>query len=358
MDKWPLVALISLLPILAGLLYAQLGAPAQPAAPSAPVVAKPAGAGAPDKDLVALVEKLAAKLKAEPGDREGWLKLGQSYVMLERPTKAAQAFAEALAIDPNDAKTQADMAEMLVAAASGQVGTPALAAFKRAHELDPKLAPPRYFIALYDYQKGRPQAAFDRWLTLYRELPPNDPRRGLVRRSLDGVASQLGIDLAKEIGDTPAGMSEEQWQRARGMVAGLAARLEIEPEDLKGWLRLGKSYGVLKEWPKAADAYAKAAGLAPKDVAVLVLWARALSAQQPNAPVPASAVAVYRRIFELSPEHGEALWFLGLDAAYNERRGEALALWRALLQHIPKDSRQHGILEKAIARAEKGEPPF
>ena len=42
------------------------------------------------------------------------------------------------------------------------------------------------------------------------------------------------------------------------MVAGLAARLEEEPGDLDGWLRLIRSYRVLGDHDKAAAALASA----------------------------------------------------------------------------------------------------
>jgi cytochrome c-type biogenesis protein CcmH len=36
---------------------------------------------------------------------------------------------------------------------------------------------------------------------------------------------------------------------------GLAKKLNHNPNDLQGWLRLGRSYGVLGDWEKAKTAY-------------------------------------------------------------------------------------------------------
>ena len=44
----------------------------------------------------------------------------------------------------------------------------------------------------------------------------------------------------------------------RGMVARLAERLEAQPDDADGWLRLARSYDVLGEPGKAADARTRA----------------------------------------------------------------------------------------------------
>jgi cytochrome c-type biogenesis protein CcmH len=51
---------------------------------------------------------------------------------------------------------------------------------------------------------------------------------------------------------------EQQQEMIRGMVEGLAKRLEANPNDLEGWKRLGQSYFVLNEPVRARDAYARA----------------------------------------------------------------------------------------------------
>ena len=57
----------------------------------------------------------------------------------------------------------------------------------------------------------------------------------------------------------------------RGMVAQLAARLQSQPDDIDGWLRLGRSYSVMQERDKAVDAYERAAHLRPDDVGIKLL---------------------------------------------------------------------------------------
>jgi cytochrome c-type biogenesis protein CcmH len=44
-----------------------------------------------------MVSGLATRLKSEPGDVEGWLRLIRSYVVLGRPEEAAAAARDALA---------------------------------------------------------------------------------------------------------------------------------------------------------------------------------------------------------------------------------------------------------------------
>jgi cytochrome c-type biogenesis protein CcmH len=47
----------------------------------------------------------------------------------------------------------------------------------------------------------------------------------------------------------------------RSMVERLASRLEDEPDDLEGWMRLANAYTVLGERDNAVSAYEKASAL-------------------------------------------------------------------------------------------------
>src|SRR3546814_13614337 len=78
-----------------------------------------------------------------------------------------------------------------------------------------------------------------------------------------------------------------------GMVEGLAARLEKNPEDFAGWMRLGRSYTVLERPAEARDAFARAADLAPQETEPLVLQARAVRNLAGKRPTPDS-VALMR----------------------------------------------------------------
>ena len=55
---------------------------------------------------------------------------------------------------------------------------------------------------------------------------------------------------------------EDRAQMIRGMVQRLADRLEENPNDREGWLRLGRAYEVLGEAENARQAFDKAKALA------------------------------------------------------------------------------------------------
>ena len=62
----------------------------------------------------------------------------------------------------------------------------------------------------------------------------------------------------------------------REPVERLAARLQSDPDDLEGWLLLGRSYVVLQRYPEAADALRQAAALSGGDPEVLGMLGEAI----------------------------------------------------------------------------------
>ncbi len=347
------------------LLYSRIGAPGLPSRPTEAAVE---ARSAEDREIEAMAAKLAARLEQEPGDVRGWALLGRTYATLNRHSAAARAFTKAVALEPQNASLHANLGEMLTTATGGTVGSAALVAFRKARDIDPTLAAPRYYLGLYELQQGKPQAAYDKWLRLYKELDPDDGARQLLRQALSNAAKQLGIDPQDDLG--PAGPDQEDVAAAKNMspadrqefiesmVARLAERMKSEPDNLAGWLRLARAYGVLKDWPNAAKAYGEAARLKNDDPRLLAAWAQAVLNQSPNDPVPDQAIDIYRRIHELEPEHGEALWFLGLRAAYDRDKELTLYYWQRLLSLIPAGTQQRETLLKAIERVEKGLQPF
>jgi cytochrome c-type biogenesis protein CcmH len=136
--------------------------------------------------------------------------------------------------------------------------------------------------------------------------------------------SDWNWDSAASPADTPV-----------AMVASLARRLEREPEDLQGWLMLGRSYSALEQYPLAARAYQRADRLSNgRNAEALTGWAEALTLGDEN-ELQGRAGRLFEQALALDPKAGKALFFGGIAA---QRRGElplARQRFAALLEQDP-----------------------
>ena len=132
------------------------------------------------------------------------------------------------------------------------------------------------------------------------------------------------------------------------MVAQLARRLEQDPNDVNGWLMLGRSYVVLQEFPLALRAFQRADRLSGgKNAEALIGQAEALVLSD-ESEFEGRAGRLIDRALELAPDSGQALFF---GAALAARRGD-LPLARAryvrlLDMHPPEGIRP--LLESQLA---------
>ncbi|MGH8324370.1 MAG: tetratricopeptide repeat protein, partial [Steroidobacteraceae bacterium] len=114
------------------------------------------------------------------------------------------------------------------------------------------------------------------------------------------------------------------------MVARLARKLERDPQDLNGWLLLGRSYLVLEQYPLALRSFERADRLAfGKNPEALVGEAEALTMSD-ESELDGRAGRIIEQALALDPNSGKALFF---GAAAAVRRGE-LALGRRRFQKL------------------------
>jgi cytochrome c-type biogenesis protein CcmH len=83
--------------------------------PAAVAATAQATAGASQEErramILAMVGNLAARLEQQPDDVDGWARLGRSYMVLNEPQKAREAYAHAVKLKPDDAALQQAYAE-------------------------------------------------------------------------------------------------------------------------------------------------------------------------------------------------------------------------------------------------------
>jgi cytochrome c-type biogenesis protein CcmH len=138
------------------------------------------------------------------------------------------------------------------------------------------------------------------------------------------------------------------------MIQRLAAKLEQHPDNLEGWVMLGRTYFAIGKPERALSALEKAYKLAPENPDVLALYAEALAANQEGklAGRPAQLV---QTALKIDPRHSGARWLEGLGYLQAGEYRRAAEHWEALLPSFDPGSEEaaelQGYIDEARSRA-------
>ena len=236
--------------------------------------------------IAELATKLFNQLSNDPdgGQSEGWMLLGQTYSKMSQFEAAANAFAIVSKRPEADSGVFSMLGEVLIFAEQGIVTPPAEAAIDKALALDPKNPAGIYYKAVALSQSGASEQAYDLLVSTLNNLDGFYPwMETLVIEAnrIGGEINKAPISLAnfapmmsapgptgEDIANAESMTDEDRQAFIRSMVERLATRLEVEPEDLDGWMRLGNAYTVLGETDLAISALEQAQKLlvnAPTD---------------------------------------------------------------------------------------------
>jgi cytochrome c-type biogenesis protein CcmH len=190
---------------------------------------------------------------------------------------------------------------------------------------------------------------------LWRAPAARVPAAGLVA----GLA--LAAFLLYRLVGTPAALdpaARAAPATLEGAIAQLEARLQADPSQLEGWRLLGQAYASAKNPAKAADAFARAARLAPDQPDVLVEAAESRALAAPEHRIDAQGVAWLDHALQLQPTHQRARWFSGIAKRQAGDAAGAAATWTPLLAEV--DAGAAAMLRPQIdaARADAGLPPL
>jgi cytochrome c-type biogenesis protein CcmH len=146
----------------------------------------------------------------------------------------------------------------------------------------------------------------------------------------------------------------------QAMVGTLARRLASHPEDLNGWLLLGRSYSVLQETPLAVHAYERANALAKgTNVDALLGLAEELVAQD-DTQLAGRAGDLVDQALTLAPQSPKALFYGAASAIQRRQLPLARQRFVTLLAEDPPENvrpiiqQQINAIDQALAAA--GQP--
>ena len=235
-----------------------------------------------------MVEGLAARLKQDGSDLDGWVRLVRSYKVLGELDKAQAAISDAqnaLANDPDKRK------RLDVALKDLEGSTVAATTIFPVQPANPPAAPPQHegdtiqtMVARLAERVKKSGSDAEGWIMLTRSyltlgekekaaaaikdaraaLASDPARLQLFNEALLRFKIDESANAASAIPDLSAAESRalaqpsDQNEMIRGMVARLADRLKRDGSDIEGWMQLTRSYVVLGERDKAMRAAADA----------------------------------------------------------------------------------------------------
>lgn len=168
-------------------------------------------------------------------------------------------------------------------------------------------------------------------------------------------SSAVPIPSESQVADMMQLSPEDRQAQIAGMVDGLAARLQQNPDDVDGWLMLARSYVTLGDLASARLALANASDYGPNRIDAQLAYARLILEGQPiDAPVPPEAIEAFNRVIVQDPTHPDALWFLGLAAAQQRDFGTARDRWTQLLDRLDPESEAYVDVQSYIAALSGG----
>ncbi len=141
----------------------------------------------------------------------------------------------------------------------------------------------------------------------------------------------------------------------RDGVKALQQALQRDPQRADGWALLGRSQAELGDARAAADAFARAAALAPEDAGVLVEAAQARAQADAGKQFDDTAMEWLQQARRLAPGAERASWLLGIALRQRGRNAEAADVWSALLPRLEPGAAQALQAQIAIAREAAGQ---
>lgn len=247
-------------------LYARTGIPEAPDFPLRARFESPT----PDNNI--LIRRAELRLEQHPEDGRGWEVLAPIYLSNGRVTEAVNAWRNAIKVLGPHARRYGGLAEALVVMNQGRATPETREAFAKVLQLAPGDPRARFYLALADGQDGKFDEAIGKLEALKKDSPADAPWIAvtddqIARMTADkeqqtkapGTPTDDDVAAAAELSDT------DRTAMIRTMVESLDSRLKDDPDNIEGWKRLVRSYAMLQEPDKAAEALRQGLAAFPAD---------------------------------------------------------------------------------------------
>ena len=133
-----------------------------------------------------MVAQLAAKLRTEPNDPDGWMRLGRAYAVLGEIDKASEAYAHAAKLKPGDVDVRLQAVGMLLGGLKPGEPLPpeAVSLLNEVEAVAPNEPEALWYLGIVAAREGHPDVARADWTKLLGQMPPDGDETKLVKDAL------------------------------------------------------------------------------------------------------------------------------------------------------------------------------
>ncbi|MFO1339827.1 MAG: tetratricopeptide repeat protein [Burkholderiaceae bacterium] len=195
-----------------------------PAAPTGAAAAPDDSASSPHSMTVAqiqgMVDTLAARMKNEPDNAEGWLMLGRSYAVLGQFEPAVAAYRHVLQLQPKNAQALADLADALAASSDQRFEGEPARLVEQALAAEPNNLKALLLAGTVAFDKKDYPAAIKAWERAEKAGPADN---ALVRQAGENLAE------VRQLAGLPAAPPAPANPVAAAIGASVSGRVELAP---------------------------------------------------------------------------------------------------------------------------------
>ncbi|EPF15563.1 Cytochrome c-type biogenesis protein CcmH precursor [Cedecea davisae] len=154
----------------------------------------------------------------------------------------------------------------------------------------------------------------------------------LLKRVLDQQAAPLTMEEMARLG------------------LGLRTRLQLQPDNLEGWMMLGRIGMVLNNATTATQAFARAYKLAPANAEAKLGYAEVLT-RSADAQDNQLGGLLLREMLKDDHTNIRVLSLLAFNAFERQSYREAVGAWQTMLKILPAGDRRRAVIERSIEQA-------
>lgn len=136
----------------------------------------------------------------------------------------------------------------------------------------------------------------------------------------------------------------------KSVVDNLVARLNENPDDVEGWLMLGRTYAITGRFDEASMTFARLIKMVPDSAQLLSDYADVL-AMTNNGSLIGKPAELINQALDIDPDYPKALALAGTVEFEQGNYDQATVYWERLLSAIPADSRLAKSVGDSIAQA-------